>query len=117
MKTQYEEAANNIRKTRAAGGIVDNPQALEEILRQMGLVSLRERVEKLAFRVKLFSQAVDEQKADSKVSEIDPDRTLLFTDPPKTFETKFALQVYLSEPGNEAVKERYERWREAYGKV
>lgn len=114
MKTHYEEATNNVRKNRASGGIVDNPAALEEIYRQMGLVALREKVDKLAFRVKLFQEAVNEQKAEKKTSDIDPDRTLLFTDPPKTFETKFALQVFLNEPGNEEIRERYTRWREAY---
>lgn len=115
--THYNEAANNVRKNRAQGGIVDNPEALEEIYRQMGLVALREQCDKIKFRVSQYEQAVAEQKAVSKESDIDPDRTLLFTDPPKTFETKFALQVFLNEPGNEQIKSRYNAWRAAFDKV
>ena len=115
--THYTEATNNVRKNRASGGIVDNPAALEEIYRQMGLVALKEQCDRLQFRIKQYEQAVGEQKSVNKESDIDPDRTLLFTDPPKVFETKFALQVFLNEPGNESVKARYNQWREAFGKV
>lgn len=116
-RTHYTEATNGVRKARAGGGITDNPDALEEIYRQMGLVALREQCEKLQFRIKQYEQAVSEQQAVDATSDIDPDRTLLFTDPPKIFETKFALQVFLAEPGNEQLKSRYNQWREAFGKV
>lgn len=127
--SQYQEATNNVRKNRAAGGIVDNPAALEEIYKQMGLqgvstdrdgkvrLGLKEQCERIQFRMKQYEQAVSDQKAVSKESDVDPDRTLLFTDPPKVFETKFALQVFLNEPGNEQLKSRYEQWRAAFGKV
>lgn len=128
-RTHYTEATNNVRKARAGGGIVDNPEALEEIYRQMGLcgvaidadgkerIGLREQCERLQFRIKQYEQAVSEQQAVNRVSDVDPDRTLLFTDPPKIFETKFALQVFLAEPGNEQLRSRYNQWREAFGKV
>lgn len=110
-KTHYEEATGNLRRSRASQGIVDNPEALEETFRQLGLVALREQVEGLAFRIKQFEQAVAEQKSTVQADTIDPDRTLLFVDPPKVFETKFALQVFLSEPENAALKAKYDAWR------
>lgn len=113
-KQHYDEGTNNIRKNRASSGIVDDPAALEETFKQMGYLRLRDQVERLQFRVKMFGQAVDEQKANTVESDVDPDRTLLFTDPPKTFESKFALAVFLSEPGNEKLKSQYTQWRAAY---
>lgn len=112
-KTHYEEATNNLRRARASAGIVDNPEALEETFRQLGLVALREQVEGLAFRIQQFEKVVSEQKSSKQVDAVDPDRTLLFVDPPKVFETKFALQVFLSEPENAKLKEKYDAWRKA----
>lgn len=112
-KTHYEEATNNLRRSRAQAGIVDNPEALEETFRQLGLVALRDQVEGLAFRIKQFEKAVAEQKTAKQADAIDPDRTLLFVDPPKVFETKFALQVFLSEPENAELKKKYDGWRKA----
>ena len=112
-KAHYEESTNNLRRSRAQAGIVDNPEALEETFRQLGLVALRETVEGLAFRIKQFEKAVAEQKSTKQTNAIDPDRTLLFVDPPKVFETKFALQVFLSEPENAKLREKYEAWRKA----
>ena len=112
-KTHYEEATNNLRRSRASAGIVDNPEALEETFRQLGLVALRDQVDGLAFRIKQFEKAVAEQKSTKQSDQIDPDRTLLFVDPPKVFETKFALSVFLSEPENAKLKEKYDAWRKA----
>jgi len=112
-KTHYEEATNNLRRSRASAGIVDNPEALEETFRQLGLIALRDQVEGLSFRIKQFEKAVAEQKSTKQADTMDPDRTLLFVDPPKVFETKFALQVFLSEPENAGLKVKYEGWRKA----
>jgi hypothetical protein len=112
-KTHYEEATGNLRRSRASQGIVDNPEALEETFRQLGLVALRDTVEGLAFRIKQFEGAVAEQKKTVQRDAVDPDRTLLFVDPPKIFETKFALNVFLSEPENAALKVKYDAWRKA----
>jgi len=112
-KTHYEEATGNLRRSRASQGIAENPAALEETFRQLGLVALRDTVEGLAFRIKQFEKAVAEQKTTKQADAMDPDRTLLFVDPPKVFETKFALSVFLAEPENEKLKEKYDAWRKA----
>jgi hypothetical protein len=112
-KTHYEEATGNLRRGRAAQGISENDAALEETFRQLGLVALREQIAGLEFRIKQFEAAVSEQRTAKQADAVDPDRTLLFVDPPKIFETKFALQVFLSEPENAKLKERYLNWRKA----
>lgn len=112
-RSQWEESTNNIRRTRADKGIVDNPEALEETFRQLGLVALKARVDSMLHRVKQFEAIVQEQGAQSAVDKIDPDRTLIFTDPPRVFETPFALKVFLSEPENSELREQYTRWRKA----
>ena len=76
-------------------------------------MALRDQIDGLAFRIRQFEQAVAEQKSTKQTDAIDPDRTLLFVDPPKVFETKFALSVFLSEPENAKLKEQYINWRKA----
>ena len=115
-RSHYNESTNSIRAARAEKGIVDNPEALEETFRQMGLSRLREQVERLQHRINQFSKEVETQGASAAVNKLDPDRTLIFTTPPKVFETKFALQVFLSEPENAELKAKYEAWRKALDK-
>lgn len=116
----YEEATNNLRRSRAANGIIDNPEALEETFRQLGLagetegrLGLREQVQRLDARIKALEKEVATQKTVVAAETVDPDRTLIFTDPPRTFETKFALQMFLSEPENKELKAKYTTWRKA----
>jgi len=118
--SHYEEATNNLRRSRAAAGIVDNPEALEETFRQLGLagenngrLGLREQVQRIDARIKALEKEVATQKQTVASEKIDPDRTLIFTDPPRTFETKFALQMFLSEPENKELKAKYSAWRKA----
>ena len=116
LKTaQYNESVNTIRGRRAAGGIVDAPDALEETFRQMGITALRERIELLTARAVKFEKAVAAQGTAKSAKAIDPDRTLIFVKPPKVFETAFAMQVYLDE--NPDVKKRWQDWREEYRKA
>ena len=112
----YEESTNNLRRSRAASGIVDNPEALEETFRQLGLTNLKEQVNRLDFRIKALEGEVSRQKAVVSTAKFDPERTLLFVDPPRVFETAFALQMFLAEPENAALKRQYESWKRAVAK-
>lgn len=120
--SHYEDSTNRLRNTRAAAGIVDNPEALENTFAQLGLTGtpekpgLREQVQRLDFRIKALEAEVASQKTVVKTDAMDPDRTLIFVDPPKTFETKFALQMFLSEKENAGLKKQYESWRKAMTK-
>ena len=111
--THYEDSSNRLRNTRAAAGIVDNPEALEETFRQLGLINIREQVARLDFRVKALEAEVASQKTTVQADKMDPDRTLIFVDPPKVFETPFALKMFLAEPENKDLKKQYEAWRKA----
>jgi hypothetical protein len=114
--SHYEDSSNRLRNTRAAAGIVDNPDALEETFRQLGLVNIREQVKRLDFRVKTLEAEVASQKTTVQADKMDPDRTLIFVDPPKVFETPFALKMFLAEPENKELKKQYDAWRKAMTK-
>ena len=111
--SHYEDSTNRIRNARAAAGIVDNPEALEETFRQLGLTNIKRQVDRLDFRIKALEAEVANQKTMVQADKMDPDRTLIFVDPPKVFETKFALQMFLAEPENAAIKKQYITWRKA----
>lgn len=116
LKTaQYNDSVNTIRGRRAEKGIVDSPEALEETFRQMGITALRERIEVLKARAVKFEKAVAAQGTQKAAKTIDPDRTLIFVRPPKTFETAFAMQVYLDE--HPELKQKWQAWREEYRKA
>ena len=114
--SHYEDSTNRLRNSRAAAGIVDNPEALEETFRQLGLLNLKEQVTRLDFRITALTTEVASQKTTVRADAMDPDRTLLFVDPPKVFETKFALQMFLSEKENASLKKQYDAWRKAMTK-
>lgn len=115
LKTQQlNDSMNTIRARRAEKGIVDNPDALEETFRQMGITALRERVDKLKVRARKFEKAVQEQGTAKASKPVDLSRTLIFTKPPKVFETAFAMQVYLDEHPD--LKEKYEAFMAAQPK-
>jgi len=116
LKTaQYNDSVNTISGRRASAGVTPDPGALEEILRQMGLVALREKIEALKGRAAKFEKAVAAQGTSKSAKTIDPDRTLIFVKPPKVFETPFAMQVYLDE--NPDLKAKWQAWREEYRKA
>ena len=114
--THYEDSSNRLRNTRAAAGIVDNPEALEETFRQLGLINIREQVKRLDFRIKTLEAEVASQKTTVQADKMDPDRTLIFVDPPKVFETPFALKMFLAEPENAELRAKYAAWRKAMTK-
>jgi hypothetical protein len=112
--TQLNESVNTIRGQRAAKGIMDNPEALEETFRQMGITALREKVEKLKVRARKFEVAVQAQGTAKATKTVDLTRTLIFTKPPKVFETAFAMSVYLDE--HPELKAQYEAFMAAQPK-
>ena len=111
--THYEDSTNRIRNTRAAAGIVDNPEALTETFRQLGLLNIKEQVERLDRRIAALRAEVATQKTSVSAEKMDPDRTLIFVDPPKVFATPFALKMFLGEPENKDLKKQYDAWRKA----
>src|SRR3990172_6105222 len=112
LKTaQYNDSVNTIRGRRAEKGIVDAPEALEETFRQMGISGLREKIEMLKVRASKFEKAVATQGTAKASKTVDFTRTLIFTKPPKVFETAFAMTVYLDEHPD--LKAKYEEFMAA----
>ncbi len=113
-QSQYNESVNTIRGSRAEKGIVDAPEALEETFRQMGITALREKIEALKSRAAKFEKEVQAQGTAKAAKAVDLSRTLIFTKPPKVFETAFAMSVYLDE--HPELKAQYEAFMAAQPK-
>lgn len=112
---RYNEVVQNLRRTRAASGLHDSDEAFEETLVQMGVARLREDTEVLKSRAKFLRPHVEDEAAKTAVhQQFDPERTLVFLDPPKVFPTKLSMQMFLNDPGNAAIKAEYEEWLEAH---
>lgn len=94
-KTQYDEAVQSFQKQRAQSGIAPNEDALEETLRQMGLVGLREQVEQLKKAISKFKSVVGEKPERSMRPQFDPARTVMCLDPPREFPSVAAMEFFL----------------------
>jgi hypothetical protein len=108
-KAQFDAAAADLRKRRAAEGLPTDPEAFEATLDHMGYGSYRKRMNAIFARIKFLERHVASEKVKIR-QEIDPERTLIFLNPPKVFVTKMALQMFLADEGNEEIKEKYESW-------
>ncbi len=90
----YDDCRNNLRRAAAAQGTYDE-KAFAETLEQMGYAALLERVNKAKARLEYYKEHVSEEKVIHE--RYDPERTLMCMDPPKEFDSKIAMQVYLDE--------------------
>jgi hypothetical protein len=115
-EVMYNEFVNNLRKGRAREGISENPEAFEELIRQSGYAKVKVEIDTLKNRIKFLEKEIGDTPAIVR-EKIDPERTLMFTDPPRVFPTKLALQMYLNDPGNEKVKRQYEAYMANYNKA
>lgn len=114
LGAMYDDAYNNMRRRAAAAGTYDE-EAFAETLAQQGYASLKEKVEQFDERLKRYRKAVGGDTKRLKRQQFDPERTLMFLDPPKEFESKIAMSIFLSEPGNEALRDQHEAWVAAQG--
>lgn len=115
-ESMYNEFVNTHRKNRAQQGISENEEAFEEILRQYGYIKLREELGLLKSRVNFLRKSIGDEPAAVR-EKLDPERTLMFTDPPRVFASKMALQMFLNDPGNEKLKRQYESFMGEFNKA
>jgi hypothetical protein len=115
-KNQYDGVVADLRKRRAVEGISENPDAFAEILGQMGYVAFKKRMDALKRRIDFLEKSVGEEIITVR-EKLDPERTLVFLDPPKVFVSKTALQMFLNDEGNEEIKAQYESWFAAQQEV
>jgi hypothetical protein len=105
-KSQYDSAIRNIIDRRAAAGVNPDPEALEETLRMMGYVALREKIETLKEQVAKFQEAVGDQPDRTARQQLDPKRTVFVTDPPREFPSVASMKFFLEK--NPEIKARHE---------
>jgi hypothetical protein len=104
---RYKTFAGNLRKNRAREGISENPEALEEILNESGYGKMGREVEALKARAQFLGKAVEEQQA-TVTLDFDPKTTLMFTNPPRQFDSEIAMRMFLNE--NSELREQHEEW-------
>jgi len=107
---QYNDAHGNIRRSAAAQGTFDEG-AFAETLHQMGYTGLKEEIDRLEGRLKQYTSRVNEERIIHE--QFDLERTLIFLDPPKEFDSKVQMEIYLDE--NPEIKELQEKWLAAQG--
>lgn len=109
-KAQYDAAVRNITDRRAAAGVAPNEDALEETLRQMGLVELRRKIEVLQEAVQRFRKVVGDKPEQSLRRQLDPKRTVFVLEPPEEFPSVAAMEFFLDQ--NPEVKAKHQAWKE-----
>jgi len=104
----HRDAVNNMRRRAASQGVLDE-KAFAETLNQLGYDALMTKVEKVKKRLVHYKKRVEDEVVVHE--EYDPERTILCMDPPKQFESKIAMQVFLEE--NLEIKKRHEAYLRA----
>jgi hypothetical protein len=104
LKAQFDAMYKNLIDQRAAAGIAPNEEALEELVKTMGLATLRDKVTTLKKQAALYRTKVSPEQ---RVREsLDPARTIFVLDPPRQFPSVTAMEFFLAE--NSEVKAAHE---------
>lgn len=96
-KQQYNAAVQNIADRKSAAGVPHNPDALEETLKQMGYIKLREEIYLLENAISKFQKAVGVNPERSVTPTLDPARTVFVIDPPYEFPSVAAMEFFLDQ--------------------
>lgn len=103
----------SLRSARAAQNTPLSDESFALIFEQSGNSRLKKQADTALERARFLRSQIDVEKAASSIhKEYDPERTLLFTNPPKEFPTRLALQMFLNDAGNEDLRAR---WQEQMG--
>lgn len=109
-KAQFDSAVRNLTDRRAAAGVAPNEEALEETLRQQGLLTLRDKVQTLAEQIKKLTEAVGPVRDRVLRQPLDPSRTVFVMDPPRQFPSVAAMNFFLDMEENREIKAEHERF-------
>jgi len=105
---RYDAAAGDLKRKAVADGIF-NEEAFQEHLDSTGHGALKQRLDKIEARIKMYTKRIDPSLMRRATREqYDPSKTLLFMDPPKVFESAMAMEIFLEE--NPDLKARQDRW-------
>lgn len=111
----YKETTASIRRKAPQIGLTSE-EAIQQTLDQMGYTALLEKVNKLKARLKKYEDKTDKATVERPLhKQYDPKKTLLFTNPPREFESEIAMQVFLEE--NAPMRARYDAWMKQFEKA
>lgn len=98
LELAYSQGGGNISEEAVARG-----------MDELGYNKIKEQISVLEKRVSLYRKRVNPEKAKrTQHRQFDPERTLLFLNPPKEFESKVAMEIFLEE--NPEMKKRQDMW-------
>lgn len=99
-RNQFAESEAELRRGRAAQGITESAEAMEENLRALGLLAFRKKTEELIEREKRYGKLVGEKKEEQRRSArtFNPELTVILdTGMPKEFASKTQKQLFMVE--------------------
>lgn len=103
-ESMYNDAHGNLRRRAAAQGTYDE-EAFAETLEQMGYKKLMEDIDRLKKRLSIYKRKLT--TTDRPIhQQYDPERTLLWKNPPMEFESRLAMEVYLEENDKERAEQQ-----------
>jgi len=93
-KEKYDGSVRRMMDRRSQMGVSPDPEALEEAVRQMGLVDVRTQIRVLEQQIDKLRNLVG---ADRRVArpKMDPARTVFVLDPPREFPSVAAMEFFL----------------------
>lgn len=108
-RAMLNTSKSSLRREAAKNGAFSE-ESFNESLRQLGYDKLEEKVEALEKRVAMYKSKLSGKQSRPQERQLDPSRTLLFTDPPREFPSALAMEIYLEEHPDE--KRQQKEWLE-----
>lgn len=104
-----EDCEKNVRNRAANTGNAHNEDAIQVELERSGYKRLRDEIKSLVETLKTVS-AVNQKSRRAMHKQFDPERTLLFTTPPKEFPSALAMKLFLNLPENTELRKQQEAY-------
>ncbi len=105
-EAMYKDVHGNLRRRAAAQGTYDE-KAFTETLDNMGYTKLKEDTDVIKKRLKIYMRKLGDSTRPVH-QQHDPEKTLLWKNPPMEFESKVAMEVYLEE--NDKERAEHQLW-------
>ena len=84
-----------------------NEDAIQERLRDMGILRLKEEVQTLRDQEAKYSKVVDTQQFHAPEDNLDPTRTVFVLNPPREFTSAVEMEFFLDMPENKEIKKAH----------
>jgi len=93
-KEKYDGSVRRMMDRRSQMGVSPDPEALEEAVRQMGLVQVRTEIKILESQIDKYRTIVGPERRTAR-PKMDPARTVFALDPPREFPSVAAMEFFL----------------------